>query len=137
VWALYTQRFPGEADYDQRPFDVVWIADATAKSPSGWCAHCVALRNPGICPGMDTHLIAAISLHSELMLRPVAVAEFDVDSSTNNEEAADHIEQMLQRAWADGLIGADEVNDLVKLIEQVKGERLDAEVFAIEFASHN
>jgi hypothetical protein len=138
VWALYTQRFPGEADYDQRPFEVVWIADATVYSPSGRCAQCVTLRDRGHCPGMEGHLIGAARLHSELMLRPVAVAEFNVDSSTNHQGTARHIEQMLQRAWADGLIGDDdEVNDLNNLIEHVTGERFDPDVLAIEFAGHN
>ncbi|SFQ31641.1 hypothetical protein [Amycolatopsis rubida] len=130
VWAMYVERFPGEADFTQRPFEVVWLADSAALAPCGQCAPSVASVGPGrCCPGIEVRLQETHALLGELLGQPVALREFDVDDRVSHDgihdrNTARHVENMLCRAWENGVIGfAEDVADFADLMRRWDGER--------------
>ncbi|ATY17127.1 hypothetical protein CU254_41865 (plasmid) [Amycolatopsis sp. AA4] len=129
VWAMYVERFPGEADFQRRPFEVVWLADSDFFTPCSQCAPSVASVYPGrCCPGTEVRLQETHALLGELLGQPVALREFDIDdrishNGIHDHNTARHVENMLRRAWENGAIGfAEDAADFADLMRRWDGE---------------
>ncbi len=117
VAVLYVNRFPGEADYKQRPYMVVWISNPTLFTPDGKCAQCAELGESGQCPGIESHLQAQIRVCSENHGQPVQLREYEITDLTNDLATARRLEEMLRADKENGVIGTEESDELEELAD--------------------